>query len=424
MVKIEINLSNLAKFAKAKKRVWVKPTAKRKGHYRMQEVGQKEIENKPTKEYILKPDSEIKSALQIMVTKERDETISDDGIFHIDTKYEKDFKGNLIKESRNVALQLQGNELVNLENGDRVALSSAESIKRLINGPYFHLWNLYKFIIPGEVDRLMGGVLDYKIDDEGRNEYDTSMVEIDSGVIDTYIPEYEDATEDGEGKYKKSTKLRYPTNCPIHTSSNAVNAWYAGDKTDILLPIQAMKDIKSGDFNGDNILHPGLAVAIRASEVVAKNHGSEYIYRGETNTELAKELISSVIEDGVIELPDKIGSWTENDRLAKWYAAVHKQNAPSSGTQTKTNIVLRLNKDRYLPNVILDYRVTGEKYRPEEEMTILQRNIKLKPEDIFVYTIPKGKKRKSWVSLGKFLSDGGTKEELYKNISKGSPFRR
>lgn len=34
---------------KAKQRVYVKPTAQKKGHYRMQEVGQKEIEKKPSR---------------------------------------------------------------------------------------------------------------------------------------------------------------------------------------------------------------------------------------------------------------------------------------------------------------------------------------------------------------------------------------
>ena len=393
----------------------------------MQEVGRAEVEplEVKTTEHITKPDIEIMRVLQVLATKERDEVIGSDGIFHIDTHPVWDYKTTtIIEESRNVALQLQGNELVNLESGERVALPSPESLEKRLSDHYFGLYHLYKFIIPGEMDRLSGGVMDYAIDDKGREEYENSMSEIDSGKVDDYIPEYEDATEEGEGKYKKSTKLKYPTNSPIQTSSNAVNAWYGGDSNDILLPIQAMKDIKSGNFDGDNILHPGLAVAIKASEIVTKNHGAEHIYRGETNIELARELIDAIIEDGEVELPDKLASWTENERLAKWYGAVHKQNAPSSGTQTKTNLVLRLSKDKYAPNIILDYRVTGEKYRPEEEMTILQGNIKLKPEDIFVYVIPEGKKRKSWMSLAKFLEAGGSKEELYNNISKGSPFRR
>ena len=43
---IEINITSLIK-AKTRKRVWVKPTATKKGYYREQEVGQKEIEKKP-----------------------------------------------------------------------------------------------------------------------------------------------------------------------------------------------------------------------------------------------------------------------------------------------------------------------------------------------------------------------------------------
>ena len=41
MTQIEIDVEDLAK---AKKRVWVKPTAQKKGHYREQEVGRKEEE--------------------------------------------------------------------------------------------------------------------------------------------------------------------------------------------------------------------------------------------------------------------------------------------------------------------------------------------------------------------------------------------
>ena len=43
---IEIDLDLLQK-GKTRKRVWVKPTATKKGYYREQEVGQKEIEKKP-----------------------------------------------------------------------------------------------------------------------------------------------------------------------------------------------------------------------------------------------------------------------------------------------------------------------------------------------------------------------------------------
>lgn len=44
--KFEIDLETLQK-AKSKQRVWVKPTSQKKGYYRTQEVGQKEIEKKP-----------------------------------------------------------------------------------------------------------------------------------------------------------------------------------------------------------------------------------------------------------------------------------------------------------------------------------------------------------------------------------------
>ena len=43
---IEIDITSLIK---AKQRVYVKPTAQKKGYYRMQEVGQKEIEKKPSR---------------------------------------------------------------------------------------------------------------------------------------------------------------------------------------------------------------------------------------------------------------------------------------------------------------------------------------------------------------------------------------
>lgn len=45
---IEIDARSLTK-AKSKQRVYVKPTVHRKGYYRMQEVGQKEVEKKPSR---------------------------------------------------------------------------------------------------------------------------------------------------------------------------------------------------------------------------------------------------------------------------------------------------------------------------------------------------------------------------------------
>ena len=65
---IEIDLDLLQK-GKSRKRVWVKPTATKKGYYREQEVGQKEIEKKPSRKDTGKiaslPDSMKKEILEI-----------------------------------------------------------------------------------------------------------------------------------------------------------------------------------------------------------------------------------------------------------------------------------------------------------------------------------------------------------------------
>ena len=50
MTQIEIDVEDLAK---AKKRVWVKPTATKKGHYREQEVGRKELKFSPKERHAI-----------------------------------------------------------------------------------------------------------------------------------------------------------------------------------------------------------------------------------------------------------------------------------------------------------------------------------------------------------------------------------
>ena len=63
---IEINLGSLEK---AKQRVWVKPTAKKVGHYRMQEVGyevkEKKVWKKLSSDFISEKETEVKSGSMV-----------------------------------------------------------------------------------------------------------------------------------------------------------------------------------------------------------------------------------------------------------------------------------------------------------------------------------------------------------------------
>ena len=302
-----------------------------------------------------------------------------------------------------VNLRISGNDIVNVDDDLSITLSD-KYIKRSRIERKWSAGNLgiLDNLIPDLNYELIG---DYK---------DSIKYEDVKREIDKFVPEYEDLSpETGSSKYSKKMDLKEVSNVPKWGRKSFVaSMWYGGYPEDASLVGDNVRAIKSGSYNPNNVMHPRLKLLMEASKDVADKYGSEYIYRGETNPSIAKAIISSIFSGEAVELPDKLSSWTENEKLGKWYASVHKQQSPSTGTEIKTNIMLKINKDKYLDNVIFDYRVCGSTSWPEQEISIIGSNIKLTGDDVMVYGVTPKRKNKKWLSLSEYINEGGSQQEL------------
>ena len=395
---IEIDLHSLKKIDRGLRREKVPVHRKTGTTYEYRRVGRKENKHVEDVPVVSKPDPKILDLLKNKDTQAMD--VEDDGSFLIGTNDFGDLK-----------MKLEGNKIVNLSTGLRITVP--DNFEEQMEKDWrFSIWHVCKFLIDGEMG--MSYENKYKQDMEGREMYNEVVEVIDNE------PVYEDATESGAGKYQKAMKLHINTQRPIKYSSTVPKTWYDGTPNDFSCGVKAIQEILNNEFDEDNILHPGLKPIIDASKAMSDNHGSDNIYRGETNIERAKMIINTIVDDGEFELPNHIMSWTENEKLGKWYGGTHNQNAPSSGTQTKTNVMLKIGKDQYLPNVALDYRVCGDDMHPEEEITITGNGIKLTGDNVMVYTMPPGKKRRKWMSYNDFIIAGGDYGSIISSMSIGS----
>ena len=73
--------------------------------------------------------------------------------------------------------------------------------------------------------------------------------------------------------------------------------------------------------------------------------------------------------------------------------------------------MIRLNKDKYINNVVFDYRACGSSYYPEQEVTIHSDNIEITGDDVMVYS-------KKWMSLNQYISKGGNPQDLIDGMKK------
>ena len=321
------------------------------------------------------------------------------------------------KEERLVPMQVSGDRLINKETGKHLTIPQNlyKRKKQGLDGFWIGSW-----LVPGEGDWERP----YERDLKGQDEYEKQMEWIRSGGLDSYKPDYEPVkSSEYESKYAKSMNLIRASNPVMDINSNVPSMWYLGQVKKMAIANVAIHEIMEGKFDPNNIFHPGLKPIIEASKIIASKYGSDKIYRGETSTVLAHKIINALVEDGEFMLPDKLSSWTENEKLGRWYASVHEQEAPE-GYATKTNIMIRLDKARYEPNVALDYRVCQQEEHGEQEITISGKNIKITSEDVFTFIVLPGQKKKRWVSIAEFLKSGGTSEELHANVQKGEKWRQ
>lgn len=226
----------------------------------------------------------------------------------------------------------------------------------------------------------------------------------------SYNPEYT-TTSPGEGKYAKRMELKEIANNPYHIRSNVPDMWYSGNPIQTALVAEAAQAITTGNLDKDDLHQGPLALMMEASRRTNKNHHTDFVYRGETNVEIAKSLVRGIVERGEVILADKLFSTTENEKLGKWYAAVHSQRT-ARHTNSKTNVMLKIPYEKYGKNVALDYKVTGSNWTPEMEITILGNGIKLSGNDIMIRGSTPTRKKKTWMTLSKFIKKGGDVEEF------------
>lgn len=320
----------------------------------------------------------------------------DDIAFGDEIAYHADFK-------------IRGNTITNINTGRSITLTD----KFLSRSTEIGRWKSGALGILSDLDSNMGFAKDY-------NNATFTTVE---NEISNFKPEYSDLDleeDDAKGKYTPQMGLKTCTNVPQFGSRALIsNFWYNGEPAQASLIGSHVKDIFDNKFNKNNILHLPLKLMMETSKKIAKKYGADYIYRGETNIKTAKSIIESIVSDGSVELASKTSSWSENEKLSKWYAVKHTQTSPSSGTETKSNVMIRLNKDKYINNVVFDYRACGNIYYPEQEITLYGKNIKLTGDDVMVYTTTPKRKTKKWITLNQYISEDGNTEKLISQMEKG-----
>ena len=256
------------------------------------------------------------------------------------------------------------------------------------------------------------GDLDISYDLGVAKDYNTALSTNVEEEISNFTPEYNELSGDEmKGKYAPRMGLKYCDNVPDFGSKSLISSfWSSGAPEYSNLIGENVKDIMEGKFNKDNILHLPLKLLMETSRAIADKYGSANIYRGETNISTAKSIIEGIDSDGGVRLPDKVSSWSENEKLAKWYASTHTQRTPGSQTETKSHIMLKL--DNYSDNVVFDYRACGSKYYPEQEVTIYGGGRKLTGDNVMVNTTTPKRKTKKWMTFTQFKLEGGKAEHL------------
>jgi hypothetical protein len=395
MVQIEIDLSKLERGTHIER---VKVTRGGKTFWRKQRVGVKEEEKKVD---IHEPPSKvIMDIIKESIIHTKDEKWGFKDLKSDGTVLWRDIiiKGSYEPDVDHINFKISGNKITNLDNGKSITLSE----KFLSDSKDVEDWRAGNLAILGNLD------IDSNL--SLAKDYNKAMSTSVEREIDGFIPEYESPSGESEekGKYSAHMGLKFCNNVPDFGRNSLISYyWYSGDKVLASLVGNNVKDIFDGKFDKDNILHSPLKLLIETSKKIAKKYSSDYIYRGETNVETVKDIVSGIVSDGSVKLSPKMTSWTENEKLGRWYASKHTQ-----GTETKSNVMIKLSKDEYLDNVIFDYRACGIRTYPEQEITIHGGGVELTGENVMVYMATSKRKTKKWMTLDQYITEDGEIEDL------------
>ena len=302
-----------------------------------------------------------------------------------------------------VDYRIEGNTIIRIDDNSQITIPESEIIRT--QGFYRESWPKWFT----DLDDEWGQEWDaqnpkFKENFKKFNNNQEMYMEL-MKELDTFIPEYEMITGEG-GKYSDKMKLKKCTNsiCPICSAITML--WYSGDADKTALVGRAVNQVFTGKYNKDNVVQQQIPTMIEACRKVNKSHGSDIIYRGETNKGVAQSILYKLDRTGEASLDDKLISCTENEKLGKWYAAVHKQ-VSAQGTMSKTHVMLKIPREKFGDNVIMDYRSTGSGYIPEEEVTIVGNGMTLTGDDIMVHAKTPKRKTKKWMTFNEFKTEGG-----------------
>ena len=406
--KIEINL-NLLKDERGTHEGYVTVHRNGKIFQRKQRLGQKEkeknISDLPNKKLF----EGIKKAIEKRKLFDKEygfQSISKNGIFtykHAPTLFENKLLPDL-------HFKIEGTNFINLDTGAKISI------------PDRFITRISDNLAHGNLDILKE--LDIKMAGTGRPLWYNEVNAKQSKEIEEIIKQYDNykpiLTEiKGEGgKYSSKFHLKYVSNIPEKNISKYVGwplYWYDGNEKEAAFIGKAATDIINGKFDKNNIYHPLIKIVQEISKKINEKYGADIIYRGETNPITAKEIIKNIIETGKVELADKMFSTTENEKLAKWYASVHGQENPR-GRRTKTHVMLKIPREKFKNNVIMDYRVCGSKFTPEEEVTIVGNGITLSDEDIMIHSKTPKRKTKKWMTLKQFIEEEGNIKQFIEEM--------
>jgi len=299
-----------------------------------------------------------------------------------------------------VKFRVEGNNIRRLNDGFCITVPEKE-----IDNP-----NAYEKLLHYLDDKWGRRGSTHKIFKQDHSEYENNIKKLDE-----FVPEYEDVFEEGSGKYSKNMDLKTCSNTPITTDHFVPILWYGGNHDDTALVGEATQSVFTGNYDENNVIQQQIPLMIEGAKKINAKYGTDVIYRGETNINSARDILLQIDEFGDAELADKLFSCTENEKLGKWYAATHDQ-LTAQGTRNKTNVMLRIPREKFADNVIMDHRLTESAFNPEEEVTIVGNDISLTGDDVMINAITPKCKNKKWMSFTQFKSEGGITEDFVNQI--------
>jgi hypothetical protein len=406
MVKIEIDLSKLERGTHVGR---VKVTRGGKTFWRKQRVGVKGGE-KSVK--TTKPNPEVMSAIQDSHDKMIEYRVGHDtGFVKVDSE-----KGTFTWQNQSyiewntnkrikpdpVDFRVESNTIVRVDDNSQVTIPSREiEATKSHYGRESSKWFSY-------LDDKWGSSLKkvYNEFEDNLGEYNERL-----NALDIFVPKYEAEVGEGSSKYSGKMGLQNCTNAECNIDRFIPNLWYDGISDNTAMVGEAVQEVVSGRYNKNNVIQQQMPLMIEGARKINKEYGGDTIYRGETNVKSVKDLLLQLDEFGDADLDDKLFSCTENEKLGKWYASVHNQES-ARGVASKTYVMLKIPREKFEDNVIMDYRLTGTGVRPEQEVTIVGNDINLTGNDIMVNANTPKRKTKKWMTFTQFKSEGGETQNL------------